>query len=171
MEKNWFVLRTSATDLLPVRDFLQDSGLELFLPMRVVERDGVSKLVPISNNLLLVFAEKSQLDRLKSSPEAKSAKYTMADNGSPLVLPDDEVRNFIMVASQLDKGVTFLNPNRDEFKRGPMVRVTEGDFVGVCGEYLRVRGNRCVVVRFRDYAVVATGFVKPEFTKPLDEAL
>lgn len=168
-EIRWYILRLPYGKEMEISKFFELQGVESFLPVRYVGFRENRHLVPVSSNLFMVHASKARLDEIKQMTEAKDARYMMdATSGKPYELEDAVANNFIKVASQLNLGAVFLDPKRDGVKEGPKVRVTDGPFEGVFGEYLRVRSNRCVVVRLLNLATVATGFVKPDSLEHLD---
>lgn len=61
-----------------------------------------------------------------------------------------------------------LDPTTITFKKGERVRVTGGLFEGVEGEFVRVKGDRRVVVSIQGVMAIATAFIHPSLIEPVN---
>ena len=162
--KKWHILQSPKGDAKKIAKFFEENGAEeTYVPMRKIGADG--KKVPVSSNMILVKDSHSHIFDLLEKGDP--TKFAFDTNGNPITLEDETVRSFIQIAENGDKDCIFLDPRRDNVKHGDMVRVVDGKYAGISGEYLRVRSNRCVVVRLGSLCAVATGFVKPEQTEKI----
>ncbi len=167
---SWYVLRFPSQDLSKVQNHLNQSGVKNFVPFRFEVIDGTTMRVPVLPGYVFVEGPLERLDLIKGEYEDGKLKYVMDTKlGSPKAFDAGLVANFVKVASQTHEGIEFLDSRREiNVKHGPMVRViADGPFNGVVGEYLRVRSNRCVVVRLGGLVTVATGFLKPDQVEQL----
>jgi len=69
------------------------------------------------------------------------------------------MENFIKVAGTHDEELIYLNPNPGDFSQGERVRIIGGMFAGAEGVFVRVKGDRRVVVNVPGVVAVATTFV------------
>ena len=79
----------------------------------------------------------------------------------PLVVPDKQMYSFIAVAGAYDEQVVFLDSNVVSLRKGDRVRITGGIFAGVEGVFIRIKGDRRVVVSIEGVMAVATAFIHP----------
>ena len=77
------------------------------------------------------------------------------------VVPDRQMSSFIAVAGAYDEQVVYLDSQVVSLREGDRVRITGGVFAGVEGVFLRVKGDRRVVVSIEGVMAVATAFVHP----------
>lgn len=148
-----------------MQQFLNVGGVMNFSPVRFVFENGVNKRIQVLPGHIFVQGPLEHIDLVKSEYEGDKLKYLMAkEGGKPLAFSNELLQHFMKVAAQQHAGVEFLDARREiNVKHGPLVRVkAQGPFHGVVGEYLRVRSNRCVVVRIGGLVTVATGFLKPD---------
>ncbi|MBP3717821.1 MAG: hypothetical protein J6I79_10055 [Paludibacteraceae bacterium] len=161
----WFVLRFPSQDFQKVILFLNQNGIKQFSPVTYVENGGAVSRTQVLPGHVFVQGPADRIDEAKREYEDGKLKYVMDPaSGRRLQLDNRVVESFIKVAEKIHDGISFLDPRREfNVKHGPMVRVmANGPFKGVEGEYLRIRSNRCVVVRLGGLITVATGFVKPD---------
>lgn len=169
-DTSWFVLRFPSQQFQEIQHFLNQNGIINFAPVKFVVEEGVTKRIQVLPGHVFVQGPQDRIDEAKREFDGDKLKYLMPkDGGRPLSFDDRTMQSFIKVASQHHAGIEYLDARREiNVKHGPMVRVTDGGpFDGVEGEYLRVRSNRCVVVRVGGLVTVATGFLKPDAVKQL----
>ena len=152
INKSWYALRITYSRELAFKEYLDSRGVRNFLPMRYEyvfrgERK-IRKLVPVVHNLVFVYATRSEVDEMKSTVGASlPIRYIM----------DRETRQPI----NYDEQVVYLDPSVVSMKKGDRVRVTGGIFEGVEGEFVRIKGDRRVVVSIQGVMAVATAFIHP----------
>ena len=76
-----------------------------------------------------------------------------------ITVPDQQMENFMKVASVQDDRVMFLENNDFVNKVGQRVKVTEGYFAGVEVIIKRINKNKRIVVQLEGVAAVAIAFV------------
>lgn len=86
----------------------------------------------------------------------------------PVIVPDAQMRSFILVAGNYDEAVLYMEPAELNLVKGQKVRITDGVFKGVVGEFVRIRHDRRVVVNIEGVMAIATTFVPPSLIEPLD---
>jgi transcription antitermination factor NusG len=90
-------------------------------------------------------------------------------NHKPITVPTREMENFIKVAGTYDEKLVYLSPDMGNFVRGERVRIIGGMFAGAEGIFVRVKGDRRVVVNVEGLVAVATTFVHPSMIEKITE--
>lgn len=173
----WYALRVSYSRELKLKAVLDDHGFENFIPMsyKMVEKDGQRKRVrvPAIHNLVFVHACYALLRALHDDPATRPPFYFLCQRGTrnPIVIPDAQMRNFLLVAGTEDESLLYLSPDEIPFHKGRRVRVLSGPFAGAVGTMVRLRKDRRVVVEVQGVMAVATTFIHPSLLQPCDESL
>lgn len=154
---------------LKMKDHLDDLGIENFVPMHyeITGQGDQSKykLTPAIHNLIFVRSTQEMLTFLKMTrrelaPLRYMMKPTENGNGQEIMrVPDQQMENFIRVASSGNDKVRFLTYEKFLDQPGQRVRVTEGYFAGVEGVIKRIKNNKHVVVQIDGIAAVAITYV------------
>ncbi len=150
-------------------------GLEYFIPKHYVIRayHGVKskRLVPVVPSLVFVHARHDQIVDLKKRYNfLQFAMWERRIGQEYIVVPDDQMDNFIKVASRHEKDVAYYKPDEIDLKKGTRVRIHGGELVGVEGTFVRVQGkrNRRVVVLLDGIMAAATE-VHPDLIEDITE--
>jgi len=165
-KKVWYAIRVTYNRELRVKEDLDGQGIENFVPMqyRREERNGqmVKRLVPSVHNLIFIHIEPSRMKEYKMTTDLP-IRYIMSrtSDGSsrPITVPDNEMENFIKVAGTYDEKLIYLNPDPGDFSKGERVRIIGGVFAGVEGTFVRVKGDRRVLINVPGVVAVATTYV------------
>lgn len=169
----WYPIRVTYSRELKVKAYLDSVGVETFLPMHHIEGKGIHagrlRLVPVIHNLLFVRSTREELDTLKrNNSVAMNMRYIMDKaERCPIVIPEEQMRNFIAVSGTNDEQLIYLSNEEVSLKVGDHVRITGGAFKGVEGELLRIKGDRRLVVRLNGFIAVATAFIHPKFIEKI----
>jgi len=162
-EKVWFAIRVTYNRELKVKADLDARGITNFVPMqyRREERNGqmVKRLMPSVHNLIFINITPEEMAEYKRTT-ALPIRYIMSrETHKPITVPNREMENFIKVAGTHDEELIYLNPNPGDFSQGERVRIIGGMFAGAEGVFVRVKGDRRVVVNVPGVVAVATTFV------------
>jgi len=165
-KKVWYAIRVTYNRELRVKEDLDGRGIENFVPMqyRREERNGqmVKRLVPSVHNLIFIHIEPFRMKEYKMTTDLP-IRYIMSrtSDGSsrPITVPDNEMENFIKVAGTYDEKLIYLNPDPGDFSKGERVRIIGGVFAGVEGTFVRVKGDRRVLINVPGVVAVATTYV------------
>ena len=168
----WFPMRVTYHRELKIKALLDSIGVESFLPMHyelVETRTGGKKrmLLPAIHNLIFVKSTQEFLTELKMTreefaPMRYMMKRSLTDGkrkSEIICVPDQQMENFMRVASVQDDRVMFLDNNEYINKVGQRVKVIDGYFSGVEGVVKRINKNKRVVVQLEGVAAVAIAFV------------
>lgn len=176
-ELHWFPMRVTYSREMFVKAFLDEHGVESFIPMHYESVEGKHPrhqvLKPAVRNLIFLHSTRGNITELKMTRREMSAiRYIMHpryDDKNNLVghdiltVPDGQMENFMRVASVTDDRVFFIDNLEFAGKPGQRVKVVEGDFAGVEGVVKRVKKNKCVVVQIEHVAAVAIAFIPSAF--------
>ena len=175
-EKVWFAIRVTYNRELKVKEDLDTKGITCFVPMqyRREERGGVmvKRLVPSVHNLIFIYLTPTEMKEYKSTTDLP-IRYIMSrgERGTrhPIIVPTREMENFIKVAGTYDEKLVYLNPDPGDFAKGERVRIIGGTFAGAEGIFVRVKGDRRVVVNVEGLVAVATTFVHPSMIEKITD--
>ncbi len=189
----WFVLRITYNRAMQANAFLNNHGIETFMPLRYTTRtvNGKQRRVttPLLPNLLFAHTNTTTLNNLLRSlkltpPDSFSETSKTKDkllpsklitfyynhfhtgnNGRnpPLTVPDDAMNNFIRLTSINNEHIRIVRPEQCHYKSGDLVRIIDGEFKGICGRVARVAGQQRVVVELHGVCLVTTAYVPSGF--------
>ena len=173
-EAVWYALRVTYCREMRVKAELDGLGIRNFVPMQVkgVVRGGklVKRLVPSVHNLIFVFIEPSRMKEYKAST-ALPVRYIMRQESNgrrePVTVPQRQMDSFIAVAGTHDEQLLYLTPKPGDFSQGDRVRILGGPCEGAEGVFVRVKGDRRVVVSIEGVVAVATTYVHPSLLEKI----
>lgn len=162
-EKKWYAAKAASASLKRVKAFLTDNGIEHFMPFVevCVEKDGkrVNVLRPVVANYVFVYGTPALCKYLSAESGMPVFFIHDRENGGPLVVPRKQMDDFIKLYDFSEKSFLILNEN---LKAGDRVRVTRGEFSGIEGELIRIRGHKRVVVRLEGLFSLAVNAYIPK---------
>ena len=172
-EIQWFPMRVTYNREMKMRMYLDEIGIENFVPMRYCYAgtgwNRRKTLVPAVHNIIFVKSSRRIItERKMYDKNFAPMRYMMrhGENGGADVIMtvcERQMLNFMRVAECLDCGMTYLQMNEYVSSVGRRVRICEGPFSGVEGVIKRIHGNKHVVVQLEDIAAVAIDFVPKDF--------
>ena len=123
----------------------------------------IRKLVPAIHNLVFIHSTRKKIDEIKEMNAATlPLRYIMdRETRQPIVIPEIQMQNFIAVAGNYNEQVIYLPAVDALVKKGDRVRITGGIFEGVEGVFVRIKGDRRVVVSIQGVMAVGTAFIHP----------
>ena len=184
--QNWYVLVVAYRTEQKMQAKLRELGkLEAFVPMRRTRRrDAQGKFrydekVAI-HNYIFVHTTYNRLMALKKEYpfdlEYSLLHRDVYEQGerigrAPVVVPRDQMLNFIAVAGNQKERVQFLDAEKLDWEAGQRVRIIGGTFAGVEGIYLRTtkKHERRVVVKLDGIAAVATTALPSVLVEPIED--
>jgi transcription antitermination factor NusG len=78
------------------------------------------------------------------------------------------MRNFIAVAENGLEQVTYLSNEEVNAMKGVRVKITGGTFAGVEGLFMRINGNRRLVVCIPNFFSVATDYIPACYVQKME---
>lgn len=143
----WYAMRVPYRNEIKVQNRLQNKGIEVFIPKKkkLIKRRGKTyyEEVPAINNLIFVHSELSVIRDLKK--EILNLQYLVNKvdgKSSPIIVRDKEMQQFIRVTESLQEAATYLAIDEVNIAKGTRVRIIGGDFNGVEGVFVKVKGKR-----------------------------
>ena len=172
-DKVWYAIRVTYNRELKVKDDLDARGVTNFVPMqyRREERGGVmvKRLVPSVHNLIFINMTPSEMTEYKKTTTLPIRYIMDRETHKPITVPDREMENFIKVAGTYEEKLIYLNPDPGDFSQGERVRVIGGPFAGVEGVFVRVKGDRRVLINIEGLVAVATTYVHPSMIEKITD--
>lgn len=166
----WYAMRVPYRNELKVQDRLQDKGIEVFIPTKrkLIKRRGktIYELTPAVNNLIFVHSKLCIIKELKK--EILNLQYLVnKENGqsTPITVRDNEMQQFIKASKNVNEEAIYLTPEEINIAKGTKVRIIGGNFDGVEGVFVKVKGKRSkrVVVMLDKLLAVAMAEVEPDY--------
>ena len=160
----WFAMSAPYRNEKRAESLLQKNGIESFLPMRyeiVTNRYGGKsrKLVPAISNLIFAHSTRSKIQEVKVGVKYLQFKVK-PENGknTPIIVPDQQMEQFMRVCKTLNDRLTYLTPEEVNLAEGQRVKVIGGEFDGIEGTFVKIKGRRQrrIIVIIPDIAAVAT---------------
>jgi transcription antitermination factor NusG len=143
----WYAMRVPYRNEIKVQNKLQNKGIEVFIPKKkkLIKRRGKTyyEEVPAINNLIFVHSKLCVIKELKK--EILNLQYLVnKEEGKsyPIVIRDEEMRQFIRVTENLQEVATYLAIEEINIAKGTRVRIIGGDFDGIEGVFIKVKGKR-----------------------------
>lgn len=171
--KQWFAIRVTYNREMKVKRELDSLHIENFLPMthRIVIRGErkIKELVPAIHNLIFVYITATELKSYKATTSLPIRYIMNRETREPIVIPERQMKNFIAVAGNISEQIVYLEPNLSNFKKGDKVKIIGGVFEGAEGYFMRIKGDRRVVVCISGIAAVATAFIHPSLVSKIDD--
>ena len=159
-DTKWYVLRVTYQRELSTKEYLDKLDIENFVPVRVVRRrDSKGRFSRVRevavHNYIFVRSTREVIDDLKTF-RLPILRYVMHQQNG-----ENQMRNFIAVAANIDEPVIFLSPEEVALSKGDKVRIKDGVFMGVEGTFMRVKNtrDRRVVVKIDGITAVATASI------------
>ena len=172
----WYAIRVTYSRELAFKEYLDKAHIENFIPMRYeyIMKKGrrMRKLVPAIHNLVFVHSTRECIDELKNESGMQiPIRYIMnRETHQPVVIPDAQMRNFILVAGTYGEAILYIEPEELKLVKGTKVRITGGVFEGAIGEFVRFRHDRRVVITIEGVMAVATTFVHSSLIEPIENS-
>ena len=167
-ELHWYVANTCRQEK-KIKQRLDSMGIDNFIPFQQIARKihGVDKLieVPVIPNLVFIHTTfKSCMSLIQEY--AFDMRYLRdRETGNFLIVPDKQMNDFMFLLDFSKEMVEVVNEN---LKKGDKVRVIKGDFAGIEGELIRVKGHKRVVVRLEGVVSLATAYIPGSFLEKIE---
>jgi len=148
--------------------WLDSLFIENFIPFRsvVVERNGrkIKRERPVVPGLLFIRTNFKTARSLPSESNIKMVYLRNLESHQLLVVPDKQMQDFMFLLDFSDAAVRIENAN---LRRGDRVRVIKGDFAGIEGELVRIKGHKRVVVRLEGLFSLATTYIPSAYLEKI----
>lgn len=168
----WYAIRVTYCREMLVKRHLDTLNIENFIPMRykeVVVGERHRKIyTPAIHNLIFIHTTPARLREIKNGSQLPIRYIMDRQTGDPVTIPAKQMHDFIAIAGTCDEQVVYLDASAVELKRGDRVRIKSGLLCGVEGEFMRIKGDRRVVVSIQGVMAVATTFIHPSLIEKIE---
>lgn len=143
----WFAMRATFNREMKAKEILKSKSIECFVPMRYEMKQNGRKmkreLVPAIRNLIFVHTTESVINETKLHiPYLKHILNVVDGKMRPLIVPNDQMEQFIAIIGIDDQRLTYLDPKEIDFIKGDKVIITSGVFKDKEGVFVKVKGKR-----------------------------
>jgi transcription antitermination factor NusG len=171
MEHNdvhWYAARVKYRTEKMIKIFLEEKEIKHFIPFQTVfrERNGkkIQKEKPVISCLIFVNTDYTTAISIPNKSGFGISYIYNNDTKKFRIIPDKQMQDFMFLLDFEDSVIKIPNAN---LRKGDHVRVIKGDFIGVEGELIRVKGHKRVVVRLEGLFSVATTYIPGEYLEKI----
>jgi transcription antitermination factor NusG len=174
----WYVLYASNGKAAKVKPYLEAASIEYFFPYyykdvkigRSEQYDCVA--LPLLGNLIFAKSSKQILDPVLKEVKLKLAitsdlYYRDYGDKRMITISEQQMRNFIAVAKNGPEQVVYFSNEEVNLRKGVKVKITGGTFAGVEGLFMRIKGNKRLVVSIPNMFSVATEYIPACYVQPI----
>lgn len=166
---NWYAAKVKYQTERKVKVWLDEQTIENFIPFHTVmiERNGrkIKREKPIVPGLLFIRTNYRIACTLPVESKIKLVFLRNLENHQFLIVPDKQMEDFMFLLDLSETAVRIENAN---LKRGDRVRVIKGDFAGIEGELVRIKGHKRVVVRLEGLFSLATTYIPSAYLEKIE---
>jgi transcription antitermination factor NusG len=155
----WYVAKVRYRTEKKIKNYLEKEGIEHYIPL-----EEEKPLIPCT-----VFI-RTDHERALSLPVECGCTIDYLYNSDTKkfqVIPDKQMQDFMLLQRFSDK--MFILPHSETLKTGEKVRVIRGEFEGLEGELIRIKGHKRVVLKIEGVIAVATTYVPKENLEKIQE--
>lgn len=167
---NWYAAKVKCQTERKMKAWLDERAIENFIPFRTVwiERNGkkIRREKPIVYGLLFIRTNYQTATALMLESSVKIVYLRNLENHQLLIVPDKQMQDFMFLLDFSESAVQIENTN---LKRGDRVRVIKGDFAGIEGELIRIKGHKRVVIRLEGLLSLATTYIPSAYLEKIEE--
>jgi len=155
MEKtNWYVVFTASRAEKRVRLRLEQAGIENYLPVWEVEQLCEGKIrrieVPIISGCVFVRISEIGLSSLLS---ICGGVALLKEGGVPVIISDEQMES-LRILNERAESIEVVDK---EVSQGDLVRVVQGELLGMRGELIHAADKYQIVIRLPHLADVCVG--------------
>jgi len=166
---NWYAAKVKYQTERKVKVWLDEQAIENFIPFRtaLIERSGRKIKIerPIVPGLLFIRTDYKTAYTLPVESKVRMAFLRNLESHQLLVVPDKQMQDFMFLLDFSESTIRVENAN---LRRGDRVRVIKGDFAGVEGELIRIKGHKRVVVRLEGLFSLATAYIPGAYLEKIE---
>ena len=133
---------------------------EQYIPFRTVMIEKRGKKVkvekPVLPNFVFIRSDYATCLSLVNEYGLSMSYLLNLETRQLLVVPDKQMQDFMFLLDFSEDAVQVINEN---LRQGDRVRVIKGDFAGIEGELIRIKGHKRVVIRLEGAFSLATTYI------------
>ena len=166
---HWYAAYTKINQKLTIKKRLDHLAIENYLAMRDEVREtsfGKKNVrVILIPHLIFIRTDQTTAFSLLNEHGLNVVYLKDLETRHLLIVPDKQMRDFMFLLDFSKEMVEVVNEN---LKKGDKVRVIKGDFAGIEGELIRVKGHKRVVVRLEGVVSLATAYIPSSFLEKIE---
>jgi transcription antitermination factor NusG len=152
----WYPAQVKYQTEKKIKSYLEKREIECFIPFR-----DNKPLIPC-----LIFVHTDYQTAFALPVESGySISYIHDPNTQFKIVPDKQMRDFMLLLNFADTTIKIENIQTD--RKWERVRVTKGEFAGIEGELIRIKGHKRVVVRMEGLFSLATSYIPKEYIEKI----
>jgi transcription antitermination factor NusG len=171
MEQNiihWYAGRVKYRTEQKIKNFLEEKEIKHFIPFTKIYRKQNGKKIQKEKPVIscLIFVCTDYVTAL-SIPDLSGFNISYIYNNETKkvqIIPDKQMQDFMFVFEFSENVIKISNTN---LKKGDRVRVIKGDFIGIEGELIRIKGHKRVVIRLEGLFSIATTYIPKEYLEKI----
>jgi transcription antitermination factor NusG len=165
----WYAARVKYRTEKKIKIFLEEKEIGHFIPFRTIFREHKGKRIRKEKPVIscVIFVKTDYVTAL-SIPDKSGLSVSYIYNNDTKriqVIPEKQMQDFMFLLDFSESSVIRIS--NTNLKRGNRVRVIKGDFVGIEGELIRVKGHKRVVVRLDGLFSLATTYIPSEYLEKI----
>jgi transcription antitermination factor NusG len=177
---SWYVLFAANGKAVKIKPYLEKASIEYFFPIYYKDRkikgseDRCEQVsLPLLSNLIFARSSKDILDPVLKEVKLKlsiASDLYYRDFGDKriIVIPENQMHNFIAVVKNKTEQVIYLSNDEVNLKKGVKVKIIGGPFVGVEGVFMRIKGDKRLVVSIPNLLSVATAYIPSCYVQEIE---
>ena len=166
---HWYAAKVKYQTERKVKSWLDEQTIENFIPFQtvLVERNGrkIKREKPIVPGLLFIRTNHRMACALPNESGIKMVFLRNLETHQLLIVPDKQMQDFMFLLDFSESAVRIENTN---LRRGDRVRIIKGDFAGIEGELVRIKGHKRVVLRLEGLFSLATAYIPSAYLEKIE---
>lgn len=171
IHKYWYAVLTRTNSERKVRDYFQQQGVEVFLPIqqRVIERSGkrIERECLLLPRMVFVHIAKSDVPAVRGTMNVYDFLRDRSTN-APTCIPDEQMANFRYM---LDYSKDQVIITGEQIPGGTPVVVAKGNLQGLHGELVRYNNKYHILVRINMFGsalvTIPASYVRKDSSKDI----
>ncbi|WP_455668066.1 UpxY family transcription antiterminator [Phocaeicola sp.] len=164
----WYAAKTGLSVEKKIKKRLEKLKVEHFIPFRTVIKERNGKRIkleqPVIPNLIFIHSDYTTCLSLVNDYGLAMNYLLDLEKHTLLVVPDKQMEDFMFLLDFSEEAVLVLN---ESLRQGDRVRVIKGDFAGIEGELVRIKGHKRVVVRLEGLFSLATTYIPSAYLEKI----
>jgi transcription antitermination factor NusG len=166
---HWYAARVKYRTEKKIKNFLEEKEIGHFIPFQTIFKEQKGKRIrkekPVISCIIFVKTDYTTALSIPGNSGFSVSYIYNSDTKRFQVIPEKQMQDFMFLLDFSESSVLRI-PNTN-LRHGDRVRVIKGDFVGVEGELVRVRGHKRVVVRLEGLFSLATTYIPNEYLEKI----
>jgi len=142
----WYALYTRSRMEKKARLWLEQRGIECYLPLKRVRRQWGKQSRTTYQPLIscYIFVRVSQKERYDVLM-ADGVSWYISFDGKPAVIPDCQMESLKLFVEKQDSNVEVTS---ERISKGDLIKVIDGPLKDACAEVVEIRGKHRLLIRF-----------------------